>query len=347
VEGWPVASGTIRTFARLRMTAWIKITDGVSHLLVWRFSVMEHYSLERWNTFLLGSFPQAKGYSVGYRLFALPSASEFLEWGERRVNQELESLREAMGRITNKEVRVFVKDAEELRREKYAAQQAAKQSKEQPAAKEKKAGKDEKKPEGAAVPADKGATAAKKGNTKKQSEEGDKKDEHVTISHIDLRVGVVLSAENHPGGDTLYVEKIDVGEKEPRTIVSGIREHVPLDQFVGSRVVVMCNLKEKPLRGVNSNGMICCASIQEGEKRTVRLLDISDTAKPGDRVAWHGEEAGVVADPTPISANKLTKLLKGLRTDVEGHVVFGEQGFKANTNGHPITCKALPNGVVG
>lgn len=41
----------------------------------------EHYSLERWNQFLLHSFPLAKGYAVGMRFFALPSESEFREWG--------------------------------------------------------------------------------------------------------------------------------------------------------------------------------------------------------------------------------------------------------------------------
>jgi aminoacyl tRNA synthase complex-interacting multifunctional protein 1 len=160
-------------------------------------------------------------------------------------------------------------------------------------------------------------------------------------------VGVVVSAAPHPDGDTLYVEQIDVGEKVPRTIVSGIREHVPLDQFVGARVLVMCNLKEKPLRGVNSNGMICCASITEGEKKTVRLLEISSTAKRGERVQWAGEPEGVLADETPIAAKKLTKLLGGLRTDAQGVVVFGEEGFKAHAGGQPITCKAIVNGVVG
>lgn len=267
------------------------------------------------------------------------------------MNQELEGVREAMGRVGSKDVRVFVKDAEELRREKYAAQQAAKST--APAA---SGGTADKKKAGGDKPVDK-PNAAPGGDKKPAAEKKSKGDnnnnnkaapkEKETISHIDLRVGVVLSAEAHPDGDTLYVEKIDVGEKEPRTIVSGIREHVPLEKFIGSRVIVMCNLKEKPLRGVNSNGMICCASSTVGDKKTVRLLEISSTAKAGDRITWAGEPAGIQADPTPISGGKLGKLLKELRTDAEGNVVFGAESWKAQASGVDITCKEITNGVVG
>ena len=54
--------------------------------------------------------------------------------------------------------------------------------------------------------------------------------ETVDISRIDLRVGHILSAERHPDADGLYVEKIDVGEQRPRTIVSALVKHVPLEQ---------------------------------------------------------------------------------------------------------------------
>jgi tyrosyl-tRNA synthetase len=164
--------------------------------------------------------------------------------------------------------------------------------------------------------------------------------------HIDIRVGVVKSAEAHPDGDTLYVEKIDVGEAEPRTIVSGIKAHVPLEQFVGSRVLVMCNLKEKPLRGVPSNGMICCGqlALEDGSKK-VRLLEVPDVA-PGTRVEW-GEGDQVAADPTPIAQKKLVKLLGQLKTDKDGAVVFGEKSIACHVGKEAVTCKELPNGVVG
>jgi Putative tRNA binding domain len=42
---------------------------------------------------------------------------------------------------------------------------------------------------------------------------------------------------------SLYVESIDVGEPEPRTIVSGLVKYVPLEEMQGRSVLVLCNLK--------------------------------------------------------------------------------------------------------
>ena len=51
------------------------------------------------------------------------------------------------------------------------------------------------------------------------------------ISSLDIRVGRIVKCELHPDAESLYVEQIDVGEPEPRTIVSGLVKHVPLDQM--------------------------------------------------------------------------------------------------------------------
>ena len=39
---------------------------------------------------------------------------------------------------------------------------------------------------------------------------------------VNLRVGKVLKAYKHEDADKLYVEEVDVGEEEPRTICSGL-----------------------------------------------------------------------------------------------------------------------------
>lgn len=52
------------------------------------------------------------------------------------------------------------------------------------------------------------------------------------MSRLDLRVGCIISAEKHPDADSLYVEKVDVGEASPRTVVSGLVKYVPLDQVL-------------------------------------------------------------------------------------------------------------------
>ena len=50
------------------------------------------------------------------------------------------------------------------------------------------------------------------------------------VSRLDLRVGRIVTAEKHPDADSLYVEQVDVGEAAPRTVVSGLVKHIPIDQ---------------------------------------------------------------------------------------------------------------------
>lgn len=55
-------------------------------------------------------------------------------------------------------------------------------------------------------------------------------DAKVDVSRLDLRVGRIITAQKHPDADSLYVEQVDVGESSPRTVVSGLVKHIPLDQ---------------------------------------------------------------------------------------------------------------------
>lgn len=55
-------------------------------------------------------------------------------------------------------------------------------------------------------------------------------DAKVDVSRLDLRIGRIITAEKHPDADSLYVEQVDVGEASPRTVVSGLVKHIPVDQ---------------------------------------------------------------------------------------------------------------------
>jgi tRNA-binding EMAP/Myf-like protein len=48
---------------------------------------------------------------------------------------------------------------------------------------------------------------------------------------LDIRVGRVVKAWRHPEADTLYVEEVDVGEAEPRTICSGLVNFLPIEEL--------------------------------------------------------------------------------------------------------------------
>ena len=93
---------------------------------------------------------------------------------------------------------------------------------------------------------------------------------------LDLRVAKVLSVENHPNADKLYVLKIDLGGTE-RQIVAGMRPYYTPEQLVGSTIVVVANLEPALLRGVESQGMLLAA--QDGPK--VLVLRPDGEAAPG------------------------------------------------------------------
>lgn len=77
---------------------------------------------------------------------------------------------------------------------------------------------------------------------------------------LDIRIGKIVEVSKHPDADTLYIEKIDLGEAEPRTIVSGLAKFVPIEEMQDRLVTVLCNLKPAKMRGVESKGMVLCTS---------------------------------------------------------------------------------------
>jgi methionine--tRNA ligase beta chain len=87
------------------------------------------------------------------------------------------------------------------------------------------------------------------------------------ISLLEIRVGKIVEIERHPEAENLYVEKVDVGEENgPRTIVSGLVQYCKPEDLLNTNVVVLCNLKPRPLKGITSFGMLLCASNEEHSK---------------------------------------------------------------------------------
>lgn len=71
----------------------------------------------------------------------------------------------------------------------------------------------------------------------------------------------LLFNSQHPDADSLYLEKIDVGEAEPRTVVSGLVAYVSQEDLQDRMVLVLCNLKPQKMRGIESQAMLLCASV--------------------------------------------------------------------------------------
>ncbi|XP_023590549.1 aminoacyl tRNA synthase complex-interacting multifunctional protein 1 isoform X3 [Trichechus manatus latirostris] len=122
----------------------------------------------------------------------------------------------------------------------------------------------------------------KKEKKQQQSVAGSADSKPIDVSRLDLRVGCIITAKKHPDADSLYVEEVDVGETAPRTVVSGLVNHVPLEQMENRMVILLCNLKPAKMRGVLSQAMVMCASSPE----KVEILAPPDGSVPGDRITF-------------------------------------------------------------
>ena len=84
------------------------------------------------------------------------------------------------------------------------------------------------------------------------------------FTKLDMRVGTIVEAEKMPKTKKLLVLKVDTGI-DTRTIVSGIAESFKPEDIIGKKVTVLVNLAPRPLRGVESQGMILMTESKEGK----------------------------------------------------------------------------------
>jgi methionyl-tRNA synthetase len=80
---------------------------------------------------------------------------------------------------------------------------------------------------------------------------------------VDLRVGEVKIAEKVKGADKLLRLEVDIGT-EVRQVVAGIAKAYEPEKLVGRKVVIVANIPPRKLRGLESNGMIVAASVEDG-----------------------------------------------------------------------------------
>jgi len=98
--------------------------------------------------------------------------------------------------------------------------------------------------------------------------EGTKREEKMDIitydefKKMDLRVAHILKAEKVEGAQKLLKLQIDLGA-EQRQIVAGIAETYKPEDLVGRRLIVIANLKPAVIRGVESQGMLLAAVLDD------------------------------------------------------------------------------------
>ncbi len=100
------------------------------------------------------------------------------------------------------------------------------------------------------------------------------------LAKVEMRLGLVRSAERVPKSDKLLELKVDIGEAEPRTILAGIGKHYAPEDLVGRRLAVVVNLAPRPMMGRTSHGMVLAVSDDAG----LSVLSPDKEITPGVKV---------------------------------------------------------------
>ncbi len=99
---------------------------------------------------------------------------------------------------------------------------------------------------------------------------------------VELRVGEILEAERVEGADKLLKFSVDLGEDKPRQILAGIAQYYEPEKVVGMKVVIVSNLKPRKLFGLESQGMVCAASV--GKEGRPVLATFNEDVPNGTRL---------------------------------------------------------------
>jgi len=92
------------------------------------------------------------------------------------------------------------------------------------------------------------------------------------VIKLDLRVAQVLVAERVPKADKLLRLEVDLGY-EKRQILAGIAQYYEPEKLIGRKIVIVANLAPRKLRGLESNGMLLAASLENSSPVLAGFLE--------------------------------------------------------------------------
>lgn len=135
---------------------------------------------------------------------------------------------------------------------------------------------------------------------------------------MDIRVGTVISVEDHPDAEKLYILKIDMGEEQPRQIVTNLKTVYSRDQMLNRRLLVIANLKPAKFRGVKSDGMLMALDDEEQGGTAIKLLKPSADVPNGTRM-----DCGLECSSSRIEVKHCEAVDIRVGKLVDGHILGG------------------------
>jgi len=101
---------------------------------------------------------------------------------------------------------------------------------------------------------------------------------------LDIRVGLVRSCDAIPKGKNLYKLMVDCGEHYNRQIISGISQFYTPEELIDQKIVVLTNLKSRKIMGIESQGMLLVADVND-EPFLLRIDENKrDLVPPGSKI---------------------------------------------------------------
>lgn len=152
----------------------------------------------------------------------------------------------------------------------------------------------------------------------------------LAIWQLDLRVGRILSARQHPEAESLCVQEVDLGEGQPRTAVSRVMTNTPTEQMSESLCVCVCNGRAVRVRGVLSKVHVLCAT----DSAHLEMIAPPPSAQPGDRVTFNNYPG---EPDRELSPRVFGRLQPDLSIDVRGVACYRGVAFEVKGKG---LCRA-------
>ncbi|MDQ3077078.1 MAG: hypothetical protein M3Q63_03465 [bacterium] len=108
------------------------------------------------------------------------------------------------------------------------------------------------------------------------------------FAKVEMIVGKILAAEKVPETDKLLRLTVNLGEEQPRQIISGIAMYFPDPQaLVGIKCTFVANLEPRMIKGLESQGMIMAVSAPnnvDGTPGAFSLLKVSEDIPEGTKI---------------------------------------------------------------
>ena len=160
---------------------------------------------------------------------------------------------------------------------------------------------------------------------------------------MDIRVGKIIEVWTHEDSKELYLEKIDLGNGDIRTVASGLQNFIPIKQMDKKMVVVLCNLKPRKMKvgdGFESQGMVLCGETED--RSAVELIEPPKGSQPGDLITFEGQ--GRSPPEGTLNSKKFEKVQPDMNINGEGVACYKEIPFA--TEKGPCKVKKMRSGII-